>query len=96
MQEIYENEPLIEEESEESSDSYSQLVWQRFSRSKAAIVGALMVIMLFMLAVFPEFFSPYDFYASKLGDSYTPPTEIRFLIWMATFSFVLLCTIKNW
>ncbi len=78
MQEIYENEQLIEEEAEESSDSYSQLVWQRFSRSKAAIIGGLMVIMLIVLALFPEFFSPYNFYATSLGDSYIPPAEIRF------------------
>lgn len=63
---------------EESSDSYSQLVWQRFSRSKAAIVGALMVIMLFILALLPEFFAPYNFYTSKLSDSFIPPSEIRF------------------
>ena len=71
---------------EESSDSYSQLVWQRFSRSKAAIVGALMVIMLFILALFPEFFAPYDFYATALGDSYIPPTEIRFFDLDGNFS----------
>ena len=81
MQEIYENAQPIEAETEaeESSDSYSQLVWQRFSRSKAAIIGGLMIVMLFVLAAFPEFFSPYNFYATALGDdSYIPPTEIRF------------------
>jgi len=82
MQEIYENELLPSkedaEETEESSDSYSQLVWQRFSRSKAAIVGGLMVMMLIVLAMFPEFFSPYNFYTTTLGDSYIPPTEVRF------------------
>ena len=78
MQEIYENEQPVAEETEESGDSYSQLVWQRFSRSKAAIVGGLMIVVLVVLAAFPEFFSPYDFYATTLGDSYIPPIEIRF------------------
>ena len=78
MQDIYEFEQVIEDEIEDSSDSYSQLVWQRFSRSKAAIVGGLMVVMLIVLAMFPEFFSPYDFYAITLRESYTPPTGIRF------------------
>ncbi len=87
MQEIYENEQLPEEETEESSDSYSQLVWQRFSRSRAAIVGGLMVMMLVMLAMFPEFFSPYNFYATTLGDSYIPPTEIRFFDADGNFHF---------
>ena len=78
MQDIYENDD-VNEDIEESGDSYSQLVWQRFSRSKAAIVGALMVIVLVVLALFPEFFAPYNFYATTLGDSYLPPTPIRFI-----------------
>ncbi len=86
MQEVYEDALLTEEESEESSDSYSQLVWQRFSRSKAAIVGGLMIVMLVVLAILPEFFSPYNLYATALGDSYTPPTQIRFFDLDGNFS----------
>ena len=79
MLQVYEVELPADEEEEESSDSYSQLVWQRFSRSRAAIAGALMVLMLFVLALFPEFFSPYDLYDTNLGDSYIPPAQIRFI-----------------
>ena len=87
MQDNYEVEALvIEDDEEESGDSYSQLVWQRFSRSKAAIVGGLMVIMLVVLALFPEFFSPYNLYSTALGDSYTPPTQIRFFDLDGNFS----------
>ena len=78
MQDLYEDGD-VNEEIEESGDSYTQLVWQRFSRSKAAIVGALMVIVLVVLALFPEFFAPYNFYATTLGDSFLPPTPIRFV-----------------
>ncbi len=84
VQDIYKIED--EDEIEESTDSYSQLVWQRFSRSKAAIVGSLMVIMLFVLALLPEFFAPYNFYTTALGDSYIPPTEIRFFDLDGNFS----------
>ena len=88
MQDVYEVEiPIEEDDAEESSDSYSQLVWQRFSRSKAAIVGALMVIMLFVLALFPEFFAPYDFYRTTLGDTYIPPAEVRFFDADGSFQF---------
>lgn len=87
MQDVYENNLPLEEDAEESSDSYSQLVWQRFSRSKAAIAGALMVVMLFVLALFPEFFSPYDYYATTLGDTYIPPAEIRFFDAEGNFKF---------
>ena len=86
VREIDVHEELIEEELEESSDAYLQLVWQRFSRSRAAIVGGLMVVMLIVLAIFPEFFSPYNLYESSLGDSYTPPTPIRFFDLDGNFS----------
>jgi len=42
------------------------------------IVGGLLVVMMSVLAMSPEFFSPYDFYTATLGDSYIPPTEVRF------------------
>ena len=82
-----ERDERIEEGVEESSDSYLHLVWQRFSRSKAAIVGGLMVIMLVVLALFPEFFSPYNLYETSLSDSYTPPTQIRFFAEDGSFQF---------
>ena len=44
----------------EQHESYLQLVWHRFRRSKPGIIGALMVLGLIMLAVFAEFFSPTD------------------------------------
>ena len=87
MQDTYEYEQVIEDEIENSSDSYSQLVWQRFSRSKAAMVGGLMVVMLITLAMFPEFFTPYDFYATTLGDTYIPPANIRFFDVDGIFQF---------
>ncbi len=87
MQDTYEYEQVIEDEIENSSDSYSQLVWQRFSRSKAAMVGGLMVVMLITLAMFPEFFTPYDFYATTLGDTYIPPANIRFFDIDGIFQF---------
>ena len=43
--------------SEEEHESYFQLVWTRFRRSKPAIVGGLMIIGLAVLAIFSDFFS---------------------------------------
>src|SRR5579859_3835022 len=42
----------------EDNESYFQLVWRRFRRSKVSIVGAAMVVVLVMLAAFADFFSP--------------------------------------
>jgi peptide/nickel transport system permease protein len=49
-----------EQEQKQLSQSYWALVWWRFKRSKAAIVGAIIVVLsYFMGALFAEFFSPY-------------------------------------
>jgi peptide/nickel transport system permease protein len=49
-----------EEQQEQLSQSYWALVWWRFKRSKAAIVGAVIVILSYLIGVlFAEFFSPY-------------------------------------
>lgn len=79
--------PQEEVTTEQASDSYLQLVWQRFSRSKAAIFGGMLVIVLIVLAIFPEFFSPYDFNKTSLSDSYIPPTKIRFFDAENNFQF---------
>ena len=41
----------------ERNESYFQLVWRRFRRSKAAVIGGLLVVMLGLLAIFAEFFA---------------------------------------
>lgn len=61
-----------------SNESYYQLVWQRFRRSKAAIFGGLLVLILLILALFAEFFSPIDPSKAELQNSFIPPTKIRF------------------
>lgn len=69
----------IQDAKSENHESYLQLVWQRFRRSKPAIAGGMMVITLVILAIFAEFFSPNDFSRTAMGDSYIPPSVIRFL-----------------
>ncbi len=63
---------------DESSETYSQLVWRRFRRSKISIVGALMVLALGMLAIFGGFFSPTDPTKLDMAASFTPPQRVHF------------------
>jgi peptide/nickel transport system permease protein len=60
-------------------ESYFQLVWRRFRKSKAAIVGALLVLALVILAVFADFFSPYPLRETNLQDAFIPPSTVRFV-----------------
>lgn len=63
----------------ERNENYFQLVSRRFRRSKPAIVGGMLVIMLGFLAIFAEFFAPYPLnkFDSKL--SFIPPSSIHFV-----------------
>jgi peptide/nickel transport system permease protein len=64
---------------DEEHESYFQLVWRRFRRSKVSIVGAFMVLMLVVLALFADFFSPTSLSQIDLNSSFIPPQRIHFL-----------------
>src|SRR4051812_27797704 len=61
------------------SESYFQLVWRRFRKSKPAILGGLVVSMLALLAIFAEFFAPYPLLYTNARDAFIPPTRIHFV-----------------
>lgn len=64
---------------EEEHEGYFQLVWRRFRRSPVSIVGALMVLMLALLAIFADFFSPTSISEVDLQAAFTPPQKIHFI-----------------
>ena len=68
------NSPDIDQ-GEEQHESYFQLVWQRFRKSRPAIVGGLMVLSLIILAIFAEFFSPVDPTDANLRTVLSPKPE---------------------
>ncbi|HHY53970.1 MAG TPA: ABC transporter permease [Chloroflexi bacterium] len=70
-----------------SHESYGELVWRKFRRSKVAIVGGLIVLALFIMAIFADFFSPYDPVALNMRDAFTPPTRIHFIDSAGKFHF---------
>jgi peptide/nickel transport system permease protein len=67
------------EQRHEQYESYLQLVWKRFRRSKPAIVGGLMIVTLLILAIFSDFFAPNDPRKSDFKQSNTPPQRIHFV-----------------
>jgi peptide/nickel transport system permease protein len=62
----------------EENESYFDLVWRRFRRSPVSIVGALMVLMLVILAIFADFFSPTSISTIDLQASFIPPQQVHF------------------
>src|SRR5688572_2678909 len=73
--------PLTDEQQDGTSnaaapmedESYFHLVWRRFRRSPVSIVGGMMVLMLVLLAVFADFFTPTPLGKIDLNASFTPP-----------------------
>ena len=63
----------------ELHESYFQLVWRRFRRSKASVAGGLMVLMLIILAIFADFFSPLSLSKIDLQATFIPPQRIHFV-----------------
>jgi peptide/nickel transport system permease protein len=61
------------------NESYFELVWRRFRRSTASIVGALMVLTLMMLAIFADFFCPTSISEINLKASFIPPQTVHFI-----------------
>jgi len=55
-----------------------QLMWRKFKKHKLAIVGGTIVVILYIIAIFCEFFSTYDIYKRYMEYSYCPPQKIHF------------------
>lgn len=72
---------------EELHESYAQLVWRRFRKSKPAIVGGILIIGLLILAIFSDFFSPYDPLKLNMSGSFTAPQRVHFFDANGDFHF---------
>lgn len=68
------SQPIIDDG---ENESYFQLVWRRFRRSKISIIGTFMVVTLCILSMFAEFFTPYDLTKVDLDASFIPPQPIH-------------------
>ncbi len=74
--------PLVVEEDRATrgkNESYWQLVWRRFRKSKPAVVGGILVLVLLTLSLFAEFFAPYPLNQYNSQISLTPPTQIHWI-----------------
>lgn len=70
---------VVEEAAVERHESYSDLVWKKFKRSKPAIAGGLMILILAVLAAFADFFSPNPLSEVNMEAAFTPPHQVHFI-----------------
>ena len=55
------------------------LIWWKFRRHKLAIVSIVLLILLYLSAIFAEFVTPYGATTRFEGQQQGPPTQIRFI-----------------
>ncbi|MGC8718193.1 MAG: ABC transporter permease [bacterium] len=78
------DEELVEQEKLETTveervylASQWQLIWWRFRRHKLAIISGVILIIIYLLAIFCEFISPYDPNKYDIRYTYAPPQIIH-------------------
>jgi len=59
--------------------SQFQLMWQKFRRHKLAIIGGILLILLYFMALFADFLAPYTPEQRIHKYSYHPPSKIHFV-----------------
>ena len=59
--------------------SQRELVWRRFKRHKLAIAGGIVVILLYLIALFAPFIGPYDPQEFNKDFNFVPPSKNRFI-----------------
>lgn len=57
--------------------NYRQLVWRRLKRNRLGMICAAVLLLMYVVALFAEFFSPYDHTATNIERRYVPPQAIR-------------------
>ncbi len=55
-----------------------QLTWWKFRQHKPAMISAIVVIILYLIALFSEFIAPYAADKYRAGYAYAPPQSLQF------------------
>jgi len=73
----YNEEEFLKEDSIYYASQW-QLIWWKFRRHKLAIVGGIVLFLLYILAIFCEFLAPYSPATRFEGYQNAPPVKIHF------------------
>ncbi|MGQ9632342.1 MAG: ABC transporter permease [bacterium] len=55
------------------------LIWQKFRKHKLAVVGGIILMVLYAMSLFADFLAPYDIFKRYPDYAYCPPQPIRFV-----------------
>jgi peptide/nickel transport system permease protein len=68
-----------EEQEQISVASPRQLMWWKFRKHRMAVISGIVLIILYMSALFADFISPYDPLEYDAGYKFVPPMHITFI-----------------
>jgi peptide/nickel transport system permease protein len=57
--------------------SQTQLMWRKFKKHRLAMVGVVLLVLLYFIALFCEFVAPYDPYRRFAEYGHLPPQQVR-------------------
>ena len=66
-------------EDERVGYTYGQLIWRAFKRHPIGRIGAAVIAVLALGAIFANFFAPYHYTLQMRGRSFHPPSTVRFI-----------------
>ncbi len=75
-----ESAPEMEEEEIEFKEEYltrGQLIWRAFKKHHLGVGGLIVLIILYLMAIFADFLAPYHPYEQSLKHAFAPPTKIH-------------------
>jgi peptide/nickel transport system permease protein len=74
------NEPVgLSKEQAQYAVSQWTMIWRRFRRNKAAMAGAVVVLLYYLIALFGDFIAPYRLTTRFTQQLYLPPQAIHFI-----------------
>lgn len=76
--EAAENAAQARRDEERYALSQSQLMWRKFARNRAALVGGIVVLLFYIGAAFAQFIAPYTLQTRFRDRIYMPPQGIHF------------------
>ena len=63
----------------QATASQWRLMWYSFRQHRLAMLGGIVILMLYIVALFAEFIAPFDPHASTSKNVYHPPQGIKFI-----------------
>jgi ABC-type dipeptide/oligopeptide/nickel transport system permease subunit len=64
---------------EKSRETFVSDAWRRLKRNRLAMVGLVIIVLLFLIAIFADWLAPYDPIKQNLKESHVPPSSQHLL-----------------